>query len=549
MQDDDNGGADMIELPFHDTDIRANPYVAGRRVAIGANGMVASAHPYATLAGLDMLRDGGNAIDAAITVAAVLAVVEPAMTGMGGDVFALYYDAATKRVNGLNGSGRAPAALTFDFFQDKGAATVDAGAWEAVTVPGAVDAWWTAHDKFGRKPFGELLEPAITFAAEGYRVGERVAGDWAACVDSLSTDAKAIYSRNGKAPGVGELMINAKLAESLRLVATGGPDAYYRGPIAAAIVDYAAATGGFLTADDFAEHRSTWVDPIYTDYRGFRCWQIPPNGQGLGVLMMLNILDSAGVSAMSFNSPEYLHMLIEAKKLAYEDLYAYVADPAANDLITDKLLSKQYAKDRAKLIDRGKAADIVDPGLPAGSDTTCFSVADGDGNAVSFINSIFAPFGSGIVGGESGILLQNRGAGFSLQPGHVNCYAPGKRPFHTIIPGMVTRDDDLYLAYGLMGAAMQPQGHAQFLLSHLDHGLTLQEAADVPRWNHLSGLQVLMEHGTPLSTMEALAVLGHTVVPVDWELMGGAQAIMLDQGTGCYVGASDPRKDGLALGY
>jgi len=539
----------MNDASFVDTDIRANAYIAGRRMAVARNAMIATAHPNATQAGLEVLRNGGNAVDAAITAASVLAVVEPAMTGLGGDMFALYYDAQARKVSGLNGSGRAPANLTLEYLQAKGASALDAATWEAVTVPGAVDGWWALHQRYGSQPFAELLQPAIAFANDGYLVGERVAFDWAANVASLSADAKAIYSLNDEAPKIGELMRNPKLAESLRQVAEGGAQAYYRGSIADAIVDYAANTGGYLSREDFAAHSSTWVEPISTDYHGYRCWQIPPNGQGLAALMMLNILEACDLSAMTFNSPEYLHILIEAKKLAYADLYKHVADPDHNVLATEQLLSKAYGRDRAGLIDPAKAADEVASGLPTGSDTTCFSIVDHDGNAVSFINSIFAPFGSGIVGGESGILLQNRGAGFSLQPGHANCYAPGKRPFHTIIPGMVTRADNLYLCYGLMGAAMQPQGHAQFLLSHFDKGLSLQEAADVPRWNHLSGLEVLMEHGTPVSTMNALSALGHQIQTANWDLMGGAQAIMLDPQTGSLLGASDPRKDGLALGY
>ena len=536
---------------FEKRGIRANPYRAGRSMTMSRHGIVASEHYLASLAGLDMLRSGGSAMDAAVAVAATLNVVEPMMTGAGGDVFILYYEAATGKVHALNGSGHAPRKLTMDYFRDHDRHSINDHSWEAVTVPGAVDAWLTAHEKFGRLPLEKVFAPAIHHAEEGYPISEIVGMAWNAYGRALQRDrwARETYLVDGKPPKIGTVFKNPRLAKSLRQIAAGGRDAFYRGPIAKEIVRYAQETGGFLTMEDFAAHHSDWVEPITTNYRGYDVYQCPPNGQGIGVLLMLNILEGFDLPKMKFDSPEYLHLLIEAKKLAYADLHRYVADPRKSRVPVKELLSKAYAARRRKLIDLQKAAPDVEPGLPVGSDTTYFTVIDAEGNAVSFINSLYSAFGSGIVGGSTGIMLQNRGAGFTLEEGHPNQYAPGKRPYHTIIPGMVLKDGKLYLSYGLMGGAMQPQGHVQFLLAHLDHGLTIQEAMDVPRWRHMSGLEVRLEHGTPRATMAALRALGHEVRPANLSDFGSSQAILVDPKTGTYFGASDPRRDGMALGY
>ena len=360
--------------------------------------------------------------------------------------------------------------------------------------------------------------------------------------------AKDLLGQRQRSQGVRRFQ-EPEAAESLRKIADGGRDAFYKGPIAREIVRYASESGGFLTMEDFANHSSEWVEPISTNYRGYEVYQCPPNGQGLGVLLMLNILEGFPLSEMEYNSPEYLHLLIEAKKLAYADLGKYVADPWQNELPTASLLSKEYAAKRRKMIDREGAASVVAPGVPEDGDTIYLTTIDSEGNAASFINSLFSSFGSKIVGGETGITIQNRGSGFSLEKGHFNEYAPSKRPYHTIIPGMVTREGKLYMSYGLMGGAMQPQGHVQFLLSHFDFGLNIQQANDVPRWRHMRGLRVLLEHGTPRETMEALRRLGHEIDPADGSLFGGAQTIMVHPLTGTYLGGSDPRKDGAALGY
>jgi len=536
---------------FEKRGIRSNPYRAGRSITVSRRGIVASEHYLASLAGLDLLRSGGTAMDAAIAVASTLSVVEPMMTGPGGDVFVLYYEAATGKIHALNGSGRAPKNLTLDYFRSRGKTSIDDNSWEAVTVPGAVDAWLTAHKRFGRIPIEQVLAPAIHHAEEGFPVSEIVSMAWSSYGGKLSRDpwSRRTYLVDGRPPKFGTLFKNRRLAESFRQIADRGRVGFYEGPIAQEIVRYAQETGGFFTMEDFAGQHSEWVEPISTNYRGYDVYQCPPNGQGIGVLIMLNILEGYDLAEMEFNSPEYRHLLIEAKKLAYADLYRYVADPRASEVPIQELLSKQYAAKRRALIDRDRAADDVAPGVPVGSDTTYFTVIDEQGNAASFINSLYSAFGSGIVGGKTGVMLHNRGALFSLEEGHPNVYAPGKRPYHTIIPGMVLKDEKLYLSYGLMGGAMQPQGHVQFLLAHLDHGLPIQEAIDTPRWRHMAGLEVRLEHGTPRSTFEALEALGHKVRPANLSDFGASQAILVDPDTGTYYGASDPRRDGMAIGY
>jgi gamma-glutamyltranspeptidase/glutathione hydrolase len=531
--------------------IRANPYRAGRTMTMSQHGIVASSHFLASQAGLDMLRSGGSAMDAAVATAAVLTVVEPGMTGMGGDVFFLYYEAKTGKIYGLNGSGRSPRGLSREYFSSEGKKEIDLESWEAVTVPGAVDAWAEGLDRFGSKSMEEVLAPGIRYAEEGFPVTETVGRSWKTWETSLLKDpwAKQTYLVFGKAPAMASVFKSPNLAKSFRQIASGGRDAFYRGPIAKEIVRYAGESGGFLAMDDFESHTSTWVEPITINYRGFDVYQIPPNGQGIAVLMMLNILEAFDISSFKHNSPEYLHNLIEAKKLAYADLYQYVADPDSGKLPVAGLLSKAYALERSRLIDPDRAASSVSFGLPDGSDTIYLTTIDEEGNAASFINSIYHPFGSRIVGGETGILLQNRGTGFTLEPGHVNEYAPDKRPFHTIIPGMVLKEGNLYLSYGLMGAPMQPQGHVQFLLNHLDFEMTIQEAIDTPRFRHTFGLEVSLEHGMPRETMDALRKKGHMIIPSGSEFFGGSQAILVDPATGTFLGASDPRKDGAALGY
>jgi len=527
----------------------------GRSVVRATHGMVATSQPLASQVGLDVLKRGGNAVDAAIAMAAMLNVTEPMMTGVGGDAFALVYWAKTKELKGLNASGRAPRALTLDYFAKKKRTTMPQFGMESITVPGAFDGWVTLLDKYGTMKLADLLAPAIDHAEHGFPVMEKAAEDWAAEVQKLkrSPAASANYLVNGRAPNAGEIFRQKNLAHTLRVLANGGRDAFYKGEIARAISDYCKKNGGFITVEDLAAQKSDWVDPISTNYRGYTVYEIPPNGQGLTALLALNILEGFDLAAMSAQPDRYYHTLIEAVKLSFADRNRYIADPAFAKVPVTELLSKEYAAGRRALIDPTKASDSPPPGdINVGSDTTYFTVVDKDGNAVSFINSLFDSFGSGVVAGDTGIVLQNRGSGFSLDPKHPNRIEPGKRPFHTIIPAMVFKGDKLFMSFGVMGGAIQPQGHVQVLVNIIDLGMGLQQAIDAPRFRFTSGRSVLMEDELTTNVIERLLERGHvrgTPPGVLRSSMGGGQAIMIDPGSGTLMGASDPRKDGCALGY
>ncbi len=532
--------------------IISDPHRAGRSIVVARNGMVASSHPLASLAGLDMLRAGGTAMDAAVAMATTLGVVEPMSIGIGGDAWFLYYEAKTGKVYAFNGSGRSPAGLTREYFAKKDVQKIEAASWESVTVPGAVDAYTQGIERFGKLPLGKVLEPAIYYADNGYGVTDIVARMWATTLGKLKKDEwspKFWLNAEGRAPKAGEVFKHPALAATLRQIAEGGRDAYYKGPIAKEIARYAKASGGWLTEEDFAAHRGEWVDPISTNYRGYDVWQCPPNGQGMAVLMMLNLMEGYDLAPMTFNAPEYQHLMIEAKKLAFADLGKYLGDPKRGEIPVAGLLSKEYAAERRKLIDPKKAMPFPDAGIPQHSDTAYMTAVDGEGNACSFINSLYASFGSGKTGGATGIILQNRGEGFTLEKGHFNEYKPGVRPYHTIIPGMVTKGGAMYMSYGLMGGDMQPQGHTQFLIAHLDKGLNIQEAMDFPRWRHSDGMEVFLEDGTPQANFDALKAMGHEVKPANFFSFGSAQAIIRDPETGVLFGASDSRRDGQAMGY
>jgi len=539
-------------MPAAAKDIVSDPHRQGRSMAMSENGMVASSHALASLAGLDILRMGGNAMDAAVAVAATLGVVEPPSIGIGGDAWMLYYDAKMKQVYALNGSGRSPRNLPRSYFDTKDVKEIGETTWEAVTVPGAVDAYATGLERFGTMPLSELLAPAIHYAENGFPVTEVAGTIWFTQLGKLNSDAwsrKTWLTDDAKPPAIGSMFKVPALAATLRTIAQGGRDAFYEGPIAEEIVRYANESGGWLTMEDFAAHRSEWVDPISTTYRGYRVYQCPPNGQGIAVLMMLNILEGYDLGAMELNSPEYLHRMFEAKKLAYADVKKAVGDPVRGAIPVETLLSKEYAAERRKQIEPGKVLEEVDPGFSQFSDTAYMTVVDKEGNACSFINSLFGPFGTGITGGSTGILLQNRGNGFTLEEGHFNEYAPGVRPFHTIIPGMVTKDGGLYMSYGLMGGAMQPQGHVQFLAAHIDQGLNIQEAMDMPRWRHMNGVEVRIEDGLRERVEADLETIGHQIARGHYLLMGSAQAILVHPDTGVLHGASDSRRDGIAIGW
>ncbi len=528
----------------------------GRSIVRAGQGMVASSQPLASQVGLDILKRGGNAVDAAIAMAAVLSVTEPRMTGVGGDAFMLVYSAKTGTIEGLNASGRAPRALTLDHFAAKKLTAIPTTGMEAVTVPGAFDGWVTLLEKHGTMKLADLMAPAIHYAENGFPLMEKAAEDWAAEVPRLKgTPLTADTFIVQRVPQPGEIVVQQNLARTYRTLAAGGRDAFYRGPIAKAIVDYAQQNGGFLTMEDFAAQRSEWVEPISPPYRGPTLYESPPNGQGLTALLALNMLEGMDLSAMRAQPDLYHHTMIETMKVAFADRNRYIADPAfARTPVTD-LLSKDYAARRRALIDPAKAMDAPAAGeMPAGRDTTYLTVVDKDRNAVSFINSIYFAFGSGVVAGDTGIVLQNRGAGFSLDPNHPNRLEPGKRPFHTIIPAMVMKDGKLWMSFGVMGGDIQPQGHVQVLVNLIDRGLNLQEAIDAPRTRYINGRSVMMEDALGASVIDALVARGHqrAMPPAGYThraLMGGGQAIVVDPATGALFGASDSRKDGLALGY
>lgn len=547
-------------LPVTDTEsaqkkstLRPKP---GRSVVRAQHGMVASSQPLASQVGLDVLKRGGNAVDAAIAMAAMLNVTEPMMTGVGGDAFAIVYWSKTKELKGLNASGRAPRSLTREYFAKKNLKSIPNTGMEAVTVPGAFDGWVTLVDKYGTMKMADLLAPAIMYAENGFPVMEKTAEDWQAEVRKLKRNPAAIdnYLIDGaRAPRAGEMFRQPNLARTLRTLASGGRDAFYKGDIARAIVDYCNKNHGFISMEDLAATKSDWVDLISTNYRGYTVYEIPPNGQGLTALLALNILEGFDLSTLSAQPARYYHALIEAMKLAFADRNRYIADPDVAKVPVAELLSKSYAAKRRTLINPDKALDSPPPGdINLGSDTTYLSVIDKDGNAVSFINSLFDAFGSGVVAGDTGIVLQNRGTAFSLDPEHPNRLEPGKRPFHTIIPAMVFKDGQLWMSFGVMGGAIQPQGHVQVLVNLIDLKMDLQEAIDAPRFRFMTGKNVLFEDELTAPVIEKLIAMGHvraTPPGVLRSSMGGGQAIMVDPATKTLMGASDPRKDGMALGY
>ena len=542
-----------INSPFSQR--QAAQVKAGRSVVRAQHGMVATSQPLASQVGLEVLKRGGNAVDAAIAMAAVLNVTEPMMTGVGGDMFAIVYWAKTKELKGLNASGRAPHALSLDYFAKNNIKRMPEFGMTSITVPGAVDGWTTLRDKYGTMKLADLLAPAIGYAENGFPVMEKAAEDWNAEVQKLKRTPAAAsnYLIDGRAPRPGEIFRQPNLARTLRTIADGGRDAFYKGPIAKSIVDYMKDNGGFITMEDLAATKADWVEPISTNYRGYQVYELPPNGQGITALIALNILEGFDLGAMRSQPAQYYHTMIEAMKLAFADRNRYIADPTFSKVPVSELLSKDYAAKRRALIDPRKALDNPPPGdINLGSDTTYFTVVDKDGNAVSFINSLFDAFGSGVVAGDTGIVFQNRGSAFSLDPKHPNAIAPGKRPFHTLIPAMVMKDNQLFMSFGVMGGAIQAQGHVQVLVNLIDLKMGLQEAIDAPRYRFTSGRSVLLEDELGSSVIEQLLSMGHVRGKPPGVLrssMGGGQAIMIDPVSKTLMGASDPRKDGMALGY
>ena len=535
---------------------------ATRSVVMARNGIIATSQPLASAAGLAVLQQGGNAIDAAVTAAAVLSVVEPTMNGIGGDLFALVYDPKTKSVRALNASGRAPAAATVEEFKRRGLASIPYRGELSVSVPGVVDGWSELLAKHGTLTLAKALEPAIRYARGGYAVSEIIATQWKEQEETLAKDpaAAATFLINGRAPKTGDIFRNEKLAASLELISRGGRDAFYRGAIAKAIGADMRARNGLLTDADLAAHKSDWTEPLSTAYRGFDVLEFPPNTQGVVALEMLNILEGFDLKALGHNSGAYLHLLVEAKKIAFADRDAWLADPAATPAAAlRRMLSKEYAATRRKEIDPERAGReykplVIDGASPAGEehpqahgDTIYLTAADKDGNVISLIQSIYESFGAGIVAGDTGITLHNRGSLFSLRAGHPNLLAPGKRPFHTLVPAMVMKDGRLWLSFGVMGGDMQPQGHVQVLLNLIDFGMNVQEAGEAPRFRHTANGLALESAISPEARF-GLDTRGHRIVS-GVGVFGGFQGILIDPRTGVMMGGSDPRKDGLAIGW
>jgi gamma-glutamyltranspeptidase/glutathione hydrolase len=538
---------------------------ATRSVVHAAHGMVCAAQPLAVQAGLEVLKQGGSAVDAAIAVNACLGLMEPTANGLGGDLFAMVWDPKAGKLAGLNASGRAPMALTVDQVKPEKDGTIPLYSPFSWTVPGACDGWFELHAKYGKLPMSKILAPAIRFAEEGFPLSPVIASDWerSTRVFADKPGFREVFMPNGHAPREGERFRNPALAKTLRLLAEKGRDAYYRGPIAEAIVRFSKANGGFFAREDFARHTSTWDAPISTGYRGYDVWELPPPGQGLAALELLNILETFDLKAMGRESADFWHVMVEAKKIAFADRARYYADPAFAKVPVGALLSKDYAKQRAALIDMQRAARSDSPGEVAAlnrKETTFLCTADESGMMVSLIQSNYTGFGSGYVVPELGFGLQDRGGLFSLQKGHPNVLEPGKRPFHTIIPAFVTRDGKPLMAFGLMGGDMQPQGHAQIIVNLIDLGMNLQEAGDAIRFHHTGSTEptgtvmtdggvLHIEDGLPASVLDELKRRGHVLAPEPVGAYGGYQAIWRDPVTGIYGGATEKRKDGCALGY
>ncbi|WP_289029825.1 gamma-glutamyltransferase [uncultured Paraglaciecola sp.] len=533
---------------------------ASRSEVIAANGMVATSQPLATQVALDILKQGGNAIDAAIAANAMLGLVEPTGSGIGGDLFAIVWDAKTMKLYGLNASGRSPKSLTLEHFQLQGLDKIPAYGPLPVSVPGAVDGWFELHQKFGNLPMTTLLSPSIEYAKNGFPVSELIAHYMQSSVPKLAKfpGFKETYMPNGKAPVKGQIFTNKDLAVTYEKIATGGRDAFYKGDIAQSIAAYMEKQGGFLSYEDLASHTSDWVEPVSANYKGYDVWELPPNGQGIAALQILNILENYDIQDMGYGSEQYIHTFVEAKKLAFEDRAKYYADPNFNNIPVAQLISKQYAKKRSLLIDNNKAAKRFDAGLNDG-DTIYLTTADKEGNMVSLIQSNYRGMGSGMTPTGLGFVLQDRGELFSLEPGHNNVYAPNKRPFHTIIPAFVTRNGQPWLSFGVMGGGTQPQMHAQIITNLIDFGMNLQEAGDAPRMLHSGSSQptgtkisdsgkVHLESGFAPHVRRNLIQKGH-ILQDSVGNYGGYQAIMRDLETGVYFGASESRKDGQAAGY
>ncbi|NER13524.1 gamma-glutamyltransferase [Leptobacterium flavescens] len=536
---------------------------ATRSEVLGQNGMVATSHPLATQIGLDILKKGGNAIDAAIAANAALGLMEPTGCGVGGDLFAIVWDGKTKKLYALNASGRSPQKLTLEYFEKRNMEKIPSHGPLPVSVPGAVDGWFELHKKFGSKPMTEILAPAIEYAEKGFPLTELIAWYMQRTIPFFESqnfpNIEDTYKtqNGGKLPNEGEIYKNPYLADTYRKIAEGGRDAFYKGEIAKIIGKFIKEQGGFLSAKDLAAHKSEWVEPVSVNYRGYDVWELPPNGQGIAALQMLQILEGYDFTNIEFGSTEHLHLFTEAKKLAFEDRAKYYADMDFFDVPVEQLLSDDYAANRRKLI--GNRAGTYSAGEISAGETIYMTVADNEGTMVSLIQSNYRGMGSGMAPPKLGFMLQDRGELFSLKRGQANTYEPAKRPFHTIIPAFITKDGKPYVSFGVMGGDFQPMGHTQIVMNLIDFGMNLQEAGDAPRWDHTGGASPLgrttedtgtirVESGIPYSTIRGLIDKGHNI-GIARGIYGGYQAILWDDKNKVYHGASESRKDGQAAGY
>ena len=532
---------------------------ASRSEVIGQHGMVATSHPLATQIGIDVLKKGGTAIDAAIAANIALGLMEPTGSGIGGDLFAIVWDAKEQKLFGLNASGPAPQSISLDYFKQQKLAKIPPFGPLPVTVPGAVDGWVKLHEKFGNQSFASLFEPTIGYARKGHPVTETIAYylDRSKEIFKQYPNFSDVWMKDGETTGKGDIFKNPQLANTLEIIAEKGRAGFYEGEVAKTIADFIQAQGGFLTYEDLANFNSEWVEPVSTNYRGYDVWELPPNGQGMVALQILNILENFDVKKMGLFSSDYVHLFTEAKKLAFADRAKHYADPNFSKIPIEQLVSKSYAKERAALIDLTKAAQVDESGIPDGGDTIYLTAADQFGNMISLIQSNYRGMGSGMVPPGLGFMLQDRGELFSLEEGHANVIEGGKRPFHTIIPAFVTKDDKPYLSFGVMGGATQPQAHAQIIINLIDFGYNLQEAGDAPRLVHsgssqptdeimLDGGSLSLEKGFGIAIEEALKEKGHKL-QYQKGIFGGYQAILIKDGV--YFGASESRKDGQASGY
>ncbi len=552
----------LLSFNAHSVDRVSGDTFALRSPVLASKAMAATSQPLATQVALDVMRAGGNAIDAAIAANAMLGLVEPTGNGIGGDLFAIVWDAKRKELVGLNASGRSPKSLSLDWFKENNFTSIPSHGPLPVSVPGAVDGWFMLHDRFGKLPMKQILQPTIDYANEGFPVSQLIAFYWDRSVPRLSEwpGFSEQFTIDGRAPAHGEIWKNPNLANTLSTIAEEGRDAFYKGEIAKTIGEYMQANGGFLSYEDMANHTSNWIDPVSSNYRGYDVWELPPNGQGIAALQILNIMEQFDVAKMGRDSAEFVHLFTEAKKVVFEDRAKYYADPDFNKIPVDTLISKKYAKQRVKLIDMERASREYAAGsnLLKDGDTIYLTTADAEGNMVSLIQSNYRGMGSGMTPPGLGFILQDRGEMFSLEEGHFNVFEPGKRPFHTIIPAFVTKDGEPWMSFGLMGGAMQPQGHAQIVINMIDFGMDVQAAGDFPRIHHTGSSEptgeimqdggiLNLETGYSYATIRQLMRLGHRIQFANGPY-GGYQAIMKAD-NGVYWGATESRKDGHAAGY